>query len=414
MKLQIRTLTLIGLAALAAPAILLSVSRASDHADTPDIAANPMIDITDVHIFPSPSNPNNVVLAMCVNPLIGPGQGGTKSFDPNALYQFKIDNTGDGVEDLVIQAQFHGTGAGQTVNVTRPEKPSTLGAMNMREEVLPTSGVINTTFSPGAGITVFTGAREDPFFFDLEQFFNILPDRATPINGIPVPLSQANTPQQGSWRPVGTAVDFLSNGGYNVLSIVIELPRKYLTRGNIRSAGKTHSNVIGVWCTTNVPASSDMFMQKDRLSRPVINEVFATVAGNRHMVNDEAQPSEDQFQLKNDILGFMNFPAGRSAAIANVVAAVVVPDVMKVDLGQSGPAAYLGVETGGATGGKFGGRGLTDDVVDISLGIVFGNTIPALGLAPDDGHEIPSLTSDNVGSGGKHFLSNFPYLGNPR
>jgi hypothetical protein len=414
MKLRTRTLTLIGLAALAAPAILISVSRASDHADTPEIAANPMIDITDVHIFPSPTNSDNVVLSMCVNPLIGPGQGGNKSFDPNALYQFKIDNTGDGVEDLVIQAQFHGTGAGQTVNVTMPERPSTLGAMNMREPVLPTSGAINTIFNPGQGMTVFAGAREDPFFFDLEQFFNILPDRATPLNGMPVPLADANTPKQGSWRPAGTAVDFLSNGGYNVLSIVIELPRKSLLKGNVRGAGRSRSNIIGVWCVTNVPASSDMFMQKDRLSRPVVNEVFATVAGDRHKVNDEAQPSEDKNELKNDILGFMNYPAGRSAAIANVVAAVIVPDVMKVDLGQTGPAAYLGVETGGATGGKFGGRGLTDDVVDISLGIVFGNTIPALGLAPDDGKEIPALTSDHVGPDGKHFLSTFPYLGNPR
>ena len=59
-------------------------------------------------------------------------------------------------------------------------------------------------------------------------------------------------------------------------------------------------------------------------------------------------------------------------------------------------------------------RALTDDVITTSLGIIFGNTIPALGLAPDDGNEIPSLTTDNVGPGGKHFLTTFPYLGNPR
>ena len=33
----------------------------------------------------------------------------------------------------------------------------------------------------------------------------------------------------------------------------------------------------------------------------------------------------------------------------------------------------------------------------LSLGIIFGNTVSALNLAPDDGAEIPSLTSDNVG-----------------
>ena len=88
---------------------------------------------------------------------------------------------------------------------------------------------------------------------------------------------------------------------------------------------------------------------------------------------------------------------------------------MKADLSQSATtAAYLGVETGGVTGSKFGGRALTDDVVDISLGIVFGNTVSALGLAPDDGKEIPTLTSDNVDASGKHFKSTFPYLGDPQ
>ncbi len=170
--------------------------------------------------------------------------------------------------------------------------------------------------------------------------------------------------------------------------------------------------VIGVWTTTN-HFNGSKYVQVDRLSRPVINEVFATVANNRHKINDEDGPANDHNELANDIQGFMTFPAGRSQATTDVVKAVVIPDVMKVDLSQSGPAAYLGVETGGATGGKFGGRKLTDDVVDISLGIVFGNTISALGLAPDDGKELASFTTDNVDASGHHYLNTFPYLGNP-
>ncbi|AIE85380.1 DUF4331 family protein [Fimbriimonas ginsengisoli] len=173
------------------------------------------------------------------------------------------------------------------------------------------------------------------------------------------------------------------------------------------------NNIIGMWTTTSV-ASGGTFHQVDRLARPVVNEVFATVANNRHKINDEATPSEDSANLANDIQSFMTFPAGRSAATTAVVKAVLVPDVMKVDLSQSGNAAYLGYETGGATGGKFGGRKLGDDVVDISLGVVFGNTISTLGLAPDDGKEVPAFTSDNVDASGKHFKGTFPYLGDPR
>ena len=156
-----------------------------------------------------------------------------------------------------------------------------------------------------------------------------------------------------------------------------------------------------------------LYEQQERLARPIVNEVLATVAQRRHRINNIDNPTDDAGQLQNDIKGFMKFPAGRSDAITNVVASVLVPDVMKADLSQSGPAAYLGVETGGATGGKFGGRKLQDDVVDTSLGVVFGNTVPALKLAPDDGKEIPTLTTDNVDSSGHQYSSTFPYLQAP-
>ena len=104
-----------------------------------------------------------------------------------------------------------------------------------------------------------------------------------------------------------------------------------------------------------------VFVQIDRLSRPAINEVFATVANNRHAQNHTLDsPTDDKpTSLPDDIQSFMTGTAGRSQAITDVVKAVIIPDVMKVDLSQHGvPAAYLGVETGGATGSKFGGRAL--------------------------------------------------------
>ncbi len=166
--------------------------------------------------------------------------------------------------------------------------------------------------------------------------------------------------------------------------------------------------------STTTSRTPESFQQVDRLARPVVNEVFASVAGDRHKTNNEISPSQDSAQLANDIQNFMRNTAGRSQATTDVVKAVLVPDVLVADLNQTDSAAYLGSETGGATGGKFGGRKLTDDVVDISLGVVFGKTVSALGLAPDDGKDIPTLISDNVGSGGKHFTATFPYLGAPR
>ncbi len=155
------------------------------------------------------------------------------------------------------------------------------------------------------------------------------------------------------------------------------------------------------------------FTQVDRLARPAVNELFATVANNRHQTNNMIAPKDDASEIANDIQFFMTNVAGRSQATTDVVKAVLVPDVLVADMSQS-TAAYLGVETGGATGGTFGGRKLTDDVIDISLGAVFGNTVSALSLAPDDGNEIATLTSDNTDASGKHFSSTFPYLGPPQ
>lgn len=164
--------------------------------------------------------------------------------------------------------------------------------------------------------------------------------------------------------------------------------------------------------TPNGTASARVYVQQDRLARPLTNEVLATVSNDRHKINNKINPPQDRAQLGRDIFSFFKFPAGRSDAIANVAVSVLTPDMMMADLSQSGPAAFLGVETGGATGGKFGGRKLQDDVVDIDLGVIFGNTVPALGLAPDDGKELPQFTTDNVGFQG-NALSTFPYIGNP-
>lgn len=199
-------------------------AQASDHADTREVVSRAGTDLSDVYMFQSPENADRYVLAMNVNPLIGRGASAGVSFDPDALYQFKIDQNADGIEDRVIQVWFEGTGANQVVKVSPPTRPNELGATNTRVTPYDVSGKINEVFFPRTNVRVFAGAREDPFFFDLEQFFNILPDRGVPP-GLTSPPANPNQPMQTTWRTPPNAVDFLSNGGFNVLSIVIEIPK---------------------------------------------------------------------------------------------------------------------------------------------------------------------------------------------
>ena len=208
---------------------------ASDHQDSPDVELNPSMDMTDFYAFPGSSS-GRIALVLNSWAFLTPAETPSTSFDPNLLYQFKIDNTGDAKEDLVMQVVFTGTGANQTVSLYGPIAPPVVGAM---QNTLSTSkpvltGKVNTMLGSNTGIQLFAGARSDPFFIDLEQFFRVLPDRK-PVTG---PLAQLPSTQSAtSFRNPG--IDYVK--GHNVLSIVVELPTSMLTAG-----GNTK---LGLWGT---------------------------------------------------------------------------------------------------------------------------------------------------------------------
>src|SRR5919199_281814 len=118
---------------------------ASDHQDNPLVELNPALDMTDVYAFPG-SAPGRVALVLNSWAFLTPAETPATSFDPDLLYQFKIDNTGDAREDRVIQVRFVGSGPGQRVEVRGPVAPPVVGAMRNRlASVAPAvSGAVNT------------------------------------------------------------------------------------------------------------------------------------------------------------------------------------------------------------------------------------------------------------------------------
>jgi hypothetical protein len=239
-----RVLAAVLAAVIAASAFLVERSVASDHQDTADVELNPSMDMTDVYAFPGATS-DRIALILNSWALLTPAeaQPGVTSFDDDLLYQLKIDNTGDAQEDLVIQVTFHGSGAGQTVELRGPVAPPVPGAMHNRlADVTPSlSGPVATVIGSSNSVQLFAGPRQDPFYIDLEQFFRIIPDRK-PVTG---PLSMLpSTPSATSFRAPGSAVDILGGAGgspFNVLSIVVELPSSLL-RGSA-------NDKIGVWGT---------------------------------------------------------------------------------------------------------------------------------------------------------------------
>jgi hypothetical protein len=212
-----------------------SPALASDHQDTPEVEINPRCDINDVYAFPSSADPSRICLIMTTSSPLTPGASANASFDPDKLYQIKIDNTGDAVEDLVFQFTFDGSGSTQDVTVRGPVAPVTTGKAN---KLIPTdsklAGKINTILGSASAVQAFCGVKDDPFFIDLEQFFRLVPDRR-PSRGA---LSAFNPIDPPSWRD--PAPDYVA--GYNCLAIAVELPEALLT-------GTRANGEIGVWGT---------------------------------------------------------------------------------------------------------------------------------------------------------------------
>jgi len=194
------------LAAAVVVAISSGILWAADHIDAPAVT-NQATDITDVYAFRG-SDPNNLVFVANTQGLLAPAATGAAKFDANTMIEFNIDNNNDNVEDLVIQAIYDGT----KIKFYGPVAPAAPGLKSKPEgsvtaEVAVTAyGSSAVTATGSKGIKVFAGPRDDPFFFDLDQYKKIIAGSAT------------------GFSPKG--VDKFA--GTNVLSVVVAVPTSLL------------------------------------------------------------------------------------------------------------------------------------------------------------------------------------------
>lgn len=180
---------------------------AADHIDAPAVTGTSS-DITDVYAFQSPSG-DNIVLVANIQGLLSPADTPNAAFDETVMVEFNIDTDGDAIEDLVIQAAprdgkmyFFG-----------PAAPATTGTSStfltgVTPSIVDISTGSNATVATNNGMSFFAGPRDDPFFFDFNQY-----------NAVLGGASGFNNP----------GVDTFA--GSNVMSIVIEVPKSMLGSG---------------------------------------------------------------------------------------------------------------------------------------------------------------------------------------
>ncbi len=448
-------------------------SIASSHAEAPLISMDRFADNTDTYAFRSvePGREGFVTLIANFIPLQEPSAGPQWfRFDDSVRYEIKIDNTGDGREDITYQFQFttqivnDDTVLGMsTVNedgvissLTDPDynMPQTYTvrrivsqSRNSRGSVIA-KGVRTPPANIGPRVTpnyeerlgqpaiaalpgggkVFAGQRDEYFYLDLGGVFDAL-----------------------NLRSIGMSGGIDTTKGYNVSTIAIEVPISDLTRSGQVPTGPTAADaVIGVWSTASRQAvkiisdggrrdTGGKWQQISRLGNPLVNEVVIPL-GLKDAFNSlspefdgtiprvvEAITDPELARVMALVFGIAIPPPPRNDLVAIFatgipVNAVTGPDYttflsdgvaheylrlnVAIPITPIGSINRLGL-LGGDVAGFPNGRRVHDDVVDIALRAMAGGTPFTPATNVAPNNQLGDGVSENPEG---PLLTRFPYL----
>jgi hypothetical protein len=319
----------------------------SSHREAPNIAMNPSVDATDLYMFRSYEAGRGAFVTIIAdyNPFQDP-QGGPNfyMFNPNALYEISIDNTGSGTPAMTFQFRFSNTLVGATLPVgskavmiplidagviTGLKSPSinvnetytldmvagdrragrrssvtnAAGGANPEVFVKPIDNIGDKTFGsatayatyanqyiyditiPGCGTPgrVFVGQRKEPFYIAVGKIFDLF-----------------------NFDPLGPEVGGNNNDleGKNISTLALELPIACITAGA--------EPVIGAFTTASLRQGrlldgspergldksaheGGSWTQVSRLGMPLVNEVIIGIG------------DKDKFNASKPIKDGVNF-----------------------------------------------------------------------------------------------------------
>jgi hypothetical protein len=474
-RLALAFLVVLGMAAAVTVALVRGsapqAAQASSHREAPLISQDPSADNTDLYAFVSPDNPDTVTIVANYVPLEQPAGGPNfASFGDDVRYELKVDNTGDGVEDVTYRFRFktqtrnkntflYNTGTIDSLDDTDWNRPQTyrvvrVGRNGRAHELASGLSMPPVNIGPRStphyedlaadavhelpgGTKVFAGQRDDPFFVDLGSIFDLAGLR--PLNTLhDIPL------------PTEDGVDGVS--GYNTHTIALQVPITRLTRNHAMPTGADDPNaVIGVYASASrrhirilrpngTQKQVSSWRQVSRLGEPLINEVIIPL-GQKDRWN--ASEPEDDSQFLNrytnpEIVGIANSlydalddapTSGRGDLVAVLLTGVPglnftgpkKADLLRLNVAipPSSSPSRLGVLDGDFAGFP-NGRRLADDVVDIELRALecsYGAAaaiVEGFGFCDGNAERTPNnLITDGVDRNERSFSTVFPYLATP-
>src|SRR5215470_8010030 len=310
---------------------------ASSHREAPIAALDHSADVTDWYAFVSYDHPDRVTMILNVDGFLEPSNGPNYfPFDPNVQYVMNIDNNqsgmplikfvfrykteirqpgvftgfvggiagipqitsldGPGSEGLSLRQTYtltmikNGVATDLTGGKTLFAVPSNVGPLTMPH--------YNDLFNQGIydlanDVRVFAGTVDDPFYIDLGAAFDSFNFRMN-VGGILSPSVDAD--DKHNYAPDAVA-------GFNVNSIVLEVPITMLTEdGRLHPAtdkeavigtyGATSRQRISIRRTNGQVDGSGQWRQVNREGNPLINElVIGTGSKDLFSVSD---PKDDK------------------------------------------------------------------------------------------------------------------------
>ena len=396
----VRTLkvTLAVMALLAGTAVVTSkVGFAANHREAPITALDHKADITDVYAFRSYGGPgaaSHVTLILDVDPFLDTANGPNWfPFDPDILYEIKVDNDNDAIEDVVFQFRFDTEqrlpnlfqvyagvpgGANAPGNSPPPIAPGTpivppritdfnSPGLGMRQSYSVTMVKIRHVGNGGTReleSTPLTNVNGTPLYavpanvgprtMDYQALFNAgIYDTGTGIRLF------AGTTDDPFWIDLGGAFDTLNTSkappilsaaedaanvnlasdsvsGYAVNAIAIEVPISMLTRTGVMEAADSPAATIGVWATTSRPRTT---VRRDNSTKKSEGSFAQVQRMGNPLINEllvgtgfKDRFSMDQPRNDSQFAGFFLDPALARVVNALTNGAVAIPAPPRVDL----------------------------------------------------------------------------------
>jgi hypothetical protein len=291
----------------------------SHHLDSPAARADARLNISDTYVFRGDRG-TVFVMDVCSD---AAGPDAPKGFHPEARYEFRIDSTGDAVEDLAYRFTFGAAGADGAQGLELRRLAGEDASDDHAQGVPLLSGTTGRELVTDRGLRVWAGRAADPFWMNpavVEAVGHAFQQ------GTDVDVPAQDTAQVSSLF-----------AGQKVSSLVLEVPDADLLPF-------TRDSRIGVWATTALATDAGGWHRINRCGLPMVSPIFAQFDDELAERLNRTAPADDR----------------------------LLPDVLPYVIGT--PAVF------GFT--KFNGRALTDNAGEVMFSLTTDSAL-SIGMSQD-------------------------------